>query len=250
MASVLEVIQSVASELGLFPVPGVAIGAADNIAKQLTALYTACGQMLVRRRVWRWLLRQHTFNIIEGTPSYPLPADFARPISQTEWDRGAQWPMIGPMTPQQFQFLQSGIISIGPFYKFRLSQSNIEVLPVTTPADPQNPAVVTQAVFNYISNGWVEHVNDQAITEYLYAPKDDIDVAVFDERLMIAAIKMRFYQAKGFDSEAYSADFNTLLEDAIAQDSGAQTLNLAAQAGAYLIGQTNVPIGDWNGQRG
>lgn len=244
-STVLEIVQQAFDELGLYPRPTVAVLGSDALTTQVTALYTAAGQMLVKRRTWRWLLRQYTiigayndpFYPADGVKMlYPLPNDYARPVNQTEWDQTNHWPLMGPMTPQQFQTLQSGIISAGPRIKFRLVNGNVEFFPA--------PVVGHEYIINYISNGWVVHVDEGVGNTYLKKPVSDNDWSVFDDRLMVAGVKMKFFQAKGFDTTAYAEDFQTLLDDALAQDVGAQKLTLAADPATYLINTTNIPDGN------
>ena len=240
MSSVLEVVQAAFDELGLYPRPIAAVLAGDQLTQQITALYTATGQMLVKRRTWRGLLKQQTYTIgAPNTTLLALPLDYARPVNQTEWDTTNHWPLMGPMTPQQFQTLQSGIISEGPRIKFRLVNNQIELFPAAQPGQV--------FVLNYVSKGWVVHGPGGNPT-YLAKPIDDADEAIFDDRLMVAGVKLRFFQAKGFDTTSYTDDYNILLDDAIAQDSGAQKLTMAADPATYLINVTNIPDGNVYGQ--
>jgi hypothetical protein len=238
-SSVLEIVGDAYNELGLYPPPSSVTGATDPLTLQLTSLYTAVGQMLVKRRVWRGLLTNHTFLGVAGQTLYPLPLDYARPVNQTEWDFTNHWPLMGPMTPQQMQTLQSGIISQGPRIKFRMIGNDYELFPA-----PSNGQEFT--IF-YISKGWVLHVEGEG-TQRLTKPIADADTCIFDDRLMVAGIKLRFFQAKGFDTTAYAEDFQVLLDDALAQDSGAQKLTMAADPATYLINVTNIPDGNVYGQ--
>jgi hypothetical protein len=148
----LSVLQSAASEMGL-PEFGSAAGNIQQIPQQLLSLYNLTGEMLVKRRVWRCLEREHSFDAIQDVSVYELPPDFARPISQTEWDRTNRWPMVGPETPQQWQWLKSGILSTGPRERFRLIGNTMEIWPV--PGSDTVPLPVTISYF-YISKWWVE----------------------------------------------------------------------------------------------
>jgi hypothetical protein len=237
MSSVLTVVQAAFDELGLYPRPFAAVGSGDQLTQQITALYNAVGQMLTRRRVWRGLLRQQTFTTTAGQQYLTLPNDYQRPINQTEWDRTNRWPLMGPMTPQQMQTLQSGIISQGPRIKFRMVGKQIELFPYNSVSAGQ------QFVLNYVSNGWVV-VNPGPSQTYANKATADNDEAIFDDRLMIAGVKLRFFQAKGFDTTAYAEDFQVLLDDALAQDSGAAKLTLAADPATYLVNVTNIPDGN------
>jgi hypothetical protein len=238
VSSVLEVVQAAFDELGLYPRPFNAVGAGDQLTQQITALYTAVGQMLVRQRVWRGLLRVQTYTVsAPNTTTLALPADYDRPVNQTEWDQTNHWPLMGPMTPQQMQTLKSGIISEGPRIKFRLIGKNMELFP---------PAQTGQNfVLNYISKGWlIGDPNSVTPQPYKLKPTADTDEAIFDDRLMIAGVKLRFFQAKGFDTTAYADDFQVLLDQALAQDSGAQKLTMAADPATYLVNVTNIPDGN------
>lgn len=234
-STVLEIVQTSFDEIGLYPRPSVAVGAQDQLTQQMTALYTAVGQMLVKRRTWRGLLRTQTYTTPLSVTSLDLPSDYARPVNQTEWDRTNHWPLMGPMTPQQMQTVQSGIISEGPRIKFRLIGDTIELFPASS--------VNQQFILNYISKGWVVH-NPGPGETYLTKPSDDDDVAIFDDRLMIAGIKLRFAQAKGFDTTSFAEDFQVMLDDALAQDSGAPKLTMAADPATFLINVTNIPDGN------
>ena len=237
-SSLLDVVNSAALEMGLASISTV-VGA-GQIPTQLAALYNATGEMLVKRRVWRWLLRTYTFDAVQDVGTYPLPPDYARPVSQTEWDRTNRWPMIGPETPQQWQWLQSGILSTGPRERFRLIDGNIEIWPV--PGSTTVPLPITMS-FSYISKWWAVDAAGQPIPK---ATKDD-DSCVFDDRLMISGVKLRFYQAKGWDTSAYAADFQSNLDDALAQDSGAQVLSLARSVKYPLLSVWNIQDGNYPG---
>jgi hypothetical protein len=234
---VLEIVQQSFDELGLYPRPITAVGAQDQLTQQITALYSAVGQMLVTRRVWRGLLRQHVVTTPVPVTTLQLPSDYQRPINQAEWDRSSHWPLMGPMTPQQMATIHSGIISDGPRTRFRLLGNTVEL----SPASAANQTFV----FGYVSSGWVVHNDGTGTLTYLTRPVGDADVAMFNDRLMVAGIKLRFNQAKGFDTVSFAEDFQVMLDDALAQDSGAQKLSMAAWPGTYLVGVQNVPDGSW-----
>jgi hypothetical protein len=50
----------------------------------------------------------------------PMPGGYDRMISDTNWDRTDHWRNLGPKSSQDWQFLQGGIISIGPRERFRI----------------------------------------------------------------------------------------------------------------------------------
>ena len=67
--SVLELIQTAASEMGLAP-PSAVYANPDLTAIQLGALFNATGEMLVKRRVWRQLFREFTITTVDGQGAY------------------------------------------------------------------------------------------------------------------------------------------------------------------------------------
>jgi hypothetical protein len=226
----LEIVQDAAVEMGLQQ-PTSVYATAELIPQQLGSLLNLTGQMLVKRRVWRHLFREAKITTTSGQGSYPLPADFARPISQTEWDTINHWPMLGPETPQQWQYLKSGLISSGPRQQFRFVGNNIEVWPVP------GPSALTMSYY-YVSKWWA--IAADGTTMKPKCTKDD-DTTIFDDRLMISGLKLRFYQAKQFDTGSFAADFQNNLDDAIAQDSGAPILSLSRRPASPLITIDNVP---------
>lgn len=238
-STVLQVCQTAASEMGLQTPQTVFSTAFDLTAVQLGALYNTTGEMLVKRRQWRMLFREHNFVTVEGQGAYPLPDDYARPISQTEWDRTNLWPMIGPETSQQWQWLKSGILSTGPRERFRLVGRTLEIWPV--PSADTTPGPGLDLSYFYVSKWWAENASGVPIPK---AARDD-DSCVFEDRLMISGIKLRFFQAKGFDTTSFAADFQANLDDALSQDSGAPILSLSREPQFPLISIYNIPDGSW-----
>ncbi len=226
--------------MGLQQPPSAFNNPQDLTAVQLSALYNTTGEMLVKRRVWRNLFRENSIVTVSGQAAYDLPQDFARPISQTEWDRTNRWPMIGPETPQQWQWLKSGILSTGPRERFRLVGNTIEIWPV--PGDDTTPSAALNLSYYYVSKWWAEDNGGQPIAK----ATQDTDTCVFDDRLMISGVKLRFFQAKGFDTSAFSADFQNNLNDAMAQDSGAPILSLSREPQFPLLTIYNIPDGSWS----
>ena len=235
---VLELIRTAASEMGLLP-PVAAFNNNELTATQLGALLNATGEMLVKRRAWRMLFREHTITTVDGVGTYPLPEDYARPIMQTEWDRTNFWPMIGPETNQQWQWLKSGILSTGPRERFRLVGNVFEVWPI--PGQGSTPATPLTFNYYYVGKWWVQ---DSAGNYKPKATKDD-DTCIFDDRLMVSGIKLRFFQAKQFDTTAFADEFQSNLDDALAQDGGGAILSLARQPQFPLLGIWNIPDGNW-----
>jgi hypothetical protein len=59
--------------------------------------------------------------------------------------------------------------------------------------------------------------------------------------VMVLNTKLKYFQAKGFDTTALFRDFYTELETAISQDTSAANLSFAPRPGNVLIGYDNIP---------
>ena len=58
---------------------------------------------------------------------------------------------------------------------------------------------------------------------------------------MVNATKLKYFEAKGFDTTALYRDFLRELETAMAQDMSAANLSFAPRPGTVLIGYDNIP---------
>jgi hypothetical protein len=238
--NLLQVVRAAAGELGL-TVPSSALNNADLIVSQLVALTRAAGSELVARRVWRNLVREHTFTTTTED-RYALPDDYGRPISDTTWDTVNHWPIDGPLLTAEWQYLQSGIVSSGPRMQFRMVRNCVEVR-------PQPVTAGVDVSFYYISSSWIYQDGAAPTDDYTYLAdfEDDTDKIVFPDRLIVNAVKLKFVQAKGLDDTRIANDFQNCLDDAIAGDTGGQTLNLASGVARFpLVGVWNIPDGSWD----
>lgn len=164
---------------------------------------------------------------------YDLPSDWSKQVPQTEWDRTNFWPLNGPKTAQEWQFLKGGIVSTGPRLRFRIQGSKFAVNPV--PSDGERLA------FEYISNAWVQ----SSAGAYKSSFTADDDTCIFDDSLMILGTKMLWRQEKGFESSLIERQFNTMRDKKTAQNASAPKLNMAMQPGNVLLGPWNIQDGSW-----
>jgi len=238
--NLLQVVRAAAGELGL-TVPTSALNNADLIVTQLVALTRAVGSELVARRNWRNLVREHSFTTTTAD-RYALPDDYRQPVNDSMWDGTNHWPLDGPMLTQEWQYLQKGIVSGGPRMQFRMVRNTIEVR-------PQPVTAGVELSFYYLGGWWIYTEGAAATDDYDYLEDftSDTNLIVFPDRLMINGVKLKFLQAKGFDSSAIALDFQNALDDSIAGDTGAQTINLAQGVAHYpLVGVWNLPDGSWD----
>lgn len=159
---------------------------------------------------------------------YSLPSDYDRQIDRTHWDKSKHWEMLGPLTAQQWEWLISGYISTGPRVRYRLLGGYFQIW----------PALGTNEVlgFEYVSNNWARSSGGTAQSSFTA----DTDTCIFNDRLMILALKHKYFQLKGF-GDIYLRDYMSELQKAKANDQGSQTLSFAPRAASILIGWENIP---------
>lgn len=160
---------------------------------------------------------------------YTMPADFGRITDRTQWDKSKHWEMLGPETPQQWQWLKSGYISTGPRMRWRQEGGFFQVWP---------PMSTNEYLgFEYVSNYWARDAAGDPQASFT----QDTDTAIYPDRLMVLGLKLKYFEVKGFDTTALSRDYQDELSIAMANDMGSETLSFAPQLSQQLLGVANLP---------
>ena len=174
--------------------------------------------------------------------TFAVPADFEKMVDDTQWDRSNQWKMIGPDSPQSYQYLTSGVIAMGPRVRFLQvafgTGRGMRIWPPPTAVDA--PATLA---YNYISNYWVlsaAGAGKNSITV-------DTDTFLFPDVLLIAGLKAKLWRAQGFDSTAYDMDYARVLAKVRGQDRGGKITQADRRRGPFLISSANAPEGNFPG---
>ncbi len=246
--NVLWVIQQSMTEMGL-PRPNEAVASQDAIVQQMVALLNRVGNDMVLGFPWEQLTKQHIIETIDGQAAYPMPADWSYFIDQTQWDRTNHWPLMGPKSAQEWQWLKGGLLSSGPRLRYRVVGGEFELWPVpsaiNTPSSG-NPGtfVPWTLAMEYVSDRWLKDVN--AANTYYAEATNDTDILLLDPWVVTAFLKLKYWEAKGLDTTAYQKDFLLTWENRIGKNKGAPMLTLAPRARTMLIGINNIPDGSWN----
>lgn len=185
-------------------------------------------------------------SLIFAQDMYPEPTDFDHFINQTWWDRTNRWQLLGPMSPQVDQWHLSGVVATGPRRFFRQIgpfPNSYRIWP--PPAELVNPL---QLVFEYQTINRVRVHGATNTFAFLFANDDDIPL--LDDRLIIAGIKWRFWEQKGFNWLSKRKEYDDMVERFIARDGGAPKLSLVRQPTSILISPLNVQDGFWPGPTG
>jgi hypothetical protein len=169
------------------------------------------------------------FTLYFSQAKYPLPSDWDRQVDRTHYDKSKRWEMLGPTSAQQWQFLKSSYISTGPRIRYRILGGYFQVWPAMNTDEYLG--------FEYMSNQWATSSTGVTQSSFL----NDSDTCIFPDRLMVTALKKKYFEIKGFDATAFTRDYLQQLSFAKANDSGSATLSFAPVPGSVLIGFENIP---------
>ena len=229
-----EILNQVALEVGLLPLNNP-VDSNDEVYVQLLGLLNSAGQELVELNTWQMVTKP--FEIVVGEEDdgvYALPDDFNYMIDQTGWDRNNATPLGGPLSAQDWTYIEGrDLVSQTIYVSFRQWEGKLYLF-------PQPPAPGTRLTFEYASRDWVQNASNPEVTGDSVTTGSDI---VLLHPLMVAKfLKMKFLQAKGFDSSAAALEFDTVFQSQIGKDKGAPILNAAGNGRSinYLNAYCNV----------
>ena len=160
---------------------------------------------------------------------YSLPSDYESLVPRTMWDKSKHWEMLGPEDAQQWEWLLSGYISTGPRIRWRLLGAYFQIWPGMSTAEYLG--------MEYRSKGWAAAADGTVKNSFTA----DTDTCIYPDRLMVNATKLKYFEAKGFDTTAMMRNFLTEMEAAKALDMSSANLSLAPRPGTVLIGYDNIP---------
>jgi hypothetical protein len=160
---------------------------------------------------------------------YALPSDYNSTVPRTHWDKSKHWEMLGPESAQQWEWLLSGFISTGPRIRWRLLGKYFQIW----------PGVSTNELlgYEYRSVSWALSNTGTPKTSFTA----DTDTCIYPDRLMVLATKLKYFEAKGFDTTAMYRNYLEEFQIVMAQDMSAVNLSFAPRPGTVLIGYDNIP---------
>jgi hypothetical protein len=160
---------------------------------------------------------------------YDLPTDYDAIVPRTMWDKSKRWELLGPEDAQQWEWLLSGYISTGPRIRWRLLGQTFQIWPGTSTNELLS--------FEYRSKGWALSPTGTVQNSFT----SDNDTCIYPDRVMVLSTKLKYFQAKGFDTTALYRDYREELETSIAQNTSSANLSFAPRPGTVLIGYDNLP---------
>ena len=230
-----EILNRVAAEVGL-PTTGDPMGSSEQHWIQLRYLLQTCGEELALAYPWEFLNESHQIVTADtDTGNYPLPADFMYMINQTGWERSQNVAMGGPLSAQDWTYLLGrDLVSYTIYASFRLRDGLFSIF-------PQPPPNGLDINFEYQRRTWVQDGIDPLIF------KADVllgsDVPLYDRTLITRMLKMKWLEAKGFDTTKPQDDFNQAFDFLCGKDMGAEILSAGGRRGGvpYLDSYRNTP---------
>lgn len=227
-------VNHVAAECGLSPVTDP-FASTDPAFVQLCTILTSSGRELYAMQEWQTLRKKHTITVAPGdTGDYPLPDDFGYMVDQTGWNPTNRLPLGGPVTVQNWEYLvNTGLATSTIYITFMIDEGLFRTL-------PEPPRVGQVITFVYVSRWWA------AVTAAPTVPAQDsvqlsTDVILFEPILIEKMLKMRFLEAKGFDTTAAANQFINMFNSFTGKDETAQTLNMARMRVFPYLGWRNIP---------
>ena len=235
LSSATDILNRVAAEVGIAPTASP-YGSQDPSFIQMQYLINTAGEELLMAYPWEILVKETNIQTQDGdTGDYPLPDDFFSMINQTGWERSENVPLFGPLSPQDWQYLLGRDLVTSTIYaSFRLNEGEFKVF-------PQPPPEGLDIHYEYLSKNWVRDGEDPNL--YKDTVEKGTDIPLYDRTLISRYLRVKFLEAKGFDSTKAQDDFNQVLYSLIGKDKGAAILN-AGRGGRrfpYLDAYRNVP---------
>lgn len=236
--SILSIAQDVSDEVRL-PRPSALIGASDPNVRGFLAAAKSAGQDMLRAHQWSVLHREHEITTVADQDNYAVPDDWGRPISDTAWDRSTFWRMRGAVTPQQWQFLRSGLAS-NPALRRRF-RVLVGPLAGSILIDPVPTSAGSELVIEYVSRFWVESAagtGQATITA-------DTDEIRLDHDTFRLGMLWRSKKDLGLAYADDRADYERALYAAKVADLAMGKVCLTDQMGDDRYSRAGAPEGNW-----
>lgn len=221
-------------EVGL-NITGDPYASTDPAVIQMRGILNSAGRELTKMREWQRMVVTYSFTTVFGdTGFYTLPADYDRHIDQTDWNPTNRLPLGGPLSAQDYTYLLNTNLASSTIYiSFREKDGQFVVLP-----QPPPPGQVIN--FEYISRYWVCVAAAPTILAK-DAPTQSDDVLMYDPIIIQKLVKLRWLEAKRFDTSAASEQFNNALGAQSGQDKSAPVLYASRSRSFPYLDDRNVP---------
>jgi len=233
--TLIEVVNLAAQSVG-HPATNDVSSSPDEAIQRL-AFYAnqACNELLYQYD-WQDLISPYEISIFADTPdqvekAFDLPPDFANFIDDTHWNRAMQLPAIGPISPQDWQWMVVRRAKVTTRFLWRIRGGQLWIK--SPPVDPQ------PLVFEYLKKNWAM---DGATNLPKQLMEANSDYHIFAWNLVVLLTRAKWLENEGYDSSAAKADFQKAMEFYTGGDKGATALSLVPGVGyPYINAVRNIP---------
>ena len=198
--------------------PTQVISGTDQTTRTLLGCAQRQGSNLARRWAWQALVREQTFvSNATAIQSGSIPTDWDnRMVSDTFYNRTQRRPVVGPLSSQQWQSLQSINTQIATD-AYRIRNNLIELTPV--------PTAGRTYAYEYISKNWCTSSGGTGQSAWA----TDTDLPVLDAELMTMGVQWRFLMAMGMDYAGTQSDYETEVSTVIGRDGSRALVRLGGE---------------------
>lgn len=220
------------------PSPATVYGSSDPQVVQLKALVEEVGIDLSGRGAWQGITFEATHTTIAAEDQGAMTAiatnGFRYVKNQTIWDRTLRLPVLGPMSPQEWQALKALVVN-GPRYRFRVRGGKLLVNPTPTAGNTW--------AFEYVSVNWILGAD---LTTYKQFFTLDTDTVLLPDFIVLQGLRWVWKREKGL---SYDEDFRTyelMVKDALGRDGGKPTIRMDENGWNGPRPGIWVPSGSWS----
>lgn len=234
--ALLDLVNNACLELGI-PTTTTVTGSQDTQVKQLLALANREGrEQVAAPNQWPQLQAKQTITLVNGQAAYDFPSDFDSYIPDTVWNPSMRWTVAGPVSPQNWEFLKSGLINTQPWMRYRVWAGQIYFDPTPTTTNAGQTVTIEYQSKNFCqSSGGVKQSAWAA----------DSDTFLLPEDIMVMGLKWRFLAAKRMDYGEEKKAWADACDKETARAFVGRNLPLNNQAYMDPFGKGSVQDGDY-----
>jgi len=235
--TLLEVVNVIAQSVG-HPKSNDVAGSQDEAILRIAYYINLAGAELSYMHNWQWLTGIFEITLAadydgQAEKAFDLPLDFHAMVDDTQWNRSAQLPAIGPINSQDWQWLIVRDTNITTRTLWRIRDKKLWI---KSPPSANAPQKLT---FEYLSSSWAVNGTTGASQDVM---SQNNDYHKYPWQLIIMLGRAKFFENEGYDSSAAYSDFNKAFAYETGVDKGATSLSLVPGTGyPYIDAVRNVP---------